>query len=76
MATTLTIPKLAMSMTEGKITKWLVDDGAAIEEGQPIYELETDKSTMEIESPAGGTLKRKVDAGDTLPIGTEIGEID
>ncbi len=75
MSTTLTIPKLQMSTTEGTLAEWLVDDGAQVEEGQPIYSLETDKSVQEIEAPASGTLTQKVAAGETYAVGTEIGEI-
>lgn len=75
MATSLTIPKLQMSTTEGTLTEWLVDDGAVVEEGQAIYSLETDKSVQDIEAPASGKLTRKVEAGETYDVGTEIGEI-
>lgn len=75
MATTLTIPKLQMSTTEGTLTEWLVDDGAVVKEGQPIYALETDKSVQEIEAPESGKLTQKVEAGETYAVGTEIGEI-
>jgi pyruvate/2-oxoglutarate dehydrogenase complex dihydrolipoamide acyltransferase (E2) component len=75
MPTQLTIPKLQMSTTEGTLAEWLVDDGEEVEEGQPIYCLETDKSVQEIESPASGRLTQKVPAGETYPVGTEIGEI-
>lgn len=76
MATKLTIPKLQMSSTEGTLAEWLVDDGAEIVEGQPIYSLETDKSVQEIEAPASGTLTQKATAGEIYPVGTEIGEIN
>ena len=72
---TLTIPKLQMSTTEGTLAEWLVEDGATVEAGQPIYTLETDKSTQDIEAPESGTLKQKAAAGETYPVGTEIGEI-
>ena len=75
MSTLLTIPKLQMSTTEGTLTEWLVADGATVEEGQLIYLLETDKSVQEIEAPASGKLSHKVAAGETYPVGTEIGEI-
>ena len=57
------------------MTEWLVEDGAIVEEGQPIYSLETDKSVQEIEAPASGRLSQKVAADETYPVGTEIGEI-
>ena len=64
-----------MSTTEGTLTEWLVADGATVEEGQAIYALETDKSVQEIEAPVAGKLSQKVEAGETYPVGTEIGEI-
>ena len=75
MSTKLTIPKLQMSMTEGMLAEWLVEDGATVEVGQPIYALETDKATQEIEAPVAGRLVRKAEAGQTYDVGFEIGEI-
>lgn len=75
MPTTLTIPKLQMSTTEGTLTEWLVEDGATVQAGQAIYALETDKSVQEIEAPESGRLIQKAAAGETYPVGTEIGEI-
>ncbi len=75
MSTTLTIPKLQMSTTEGTLTEWLVEDGAMVQAGQAIYALETDKSVQEIEAPESGKLIQKAAAGETYPVGTEIGEI-
>jgi len=75
MSTTLTIPKLAMSMTEGTIAEWVAEDGAQVAQGQVIYLLESDKSTTEIEAPAAGKLVIKAPAGEALDCGTEIGEI-
>jgi pyruvate/2-oxoglutarate dehydrogenase complex dihydrolipoamide acyltransferase (E2) component len=75
MSITLTIPKLQMSTTEGTLAEWLVEDGEVVEAGQPIYCLETDKSVQEIEAPESGRLTQKVAAGETYPVGTEIGVI-
>ncbi|HMN46013.1 MAG TPA: lipoyl domain-containing protein [Povalibacter sp.] len=75
MTTQLTIPRLEMSMTEGVLTEWLVADGAQVNEGDPIYSLETGKSIQEIQSPASGRLTQKARAGETYPVGTDIGEI-
>ncbi len=75
MATSLTIPKLQMSTTEGTLVEWLVEDGATVEAGQPIYALETDKSVQEITAPESGKLTQKQPAGETYAVGTEIGEI-
>ena len=75
MPTTVTIPLLQMSTTEGTLTEWLVEDGATVTAGQAIYALETDKSVQEIEAPESGRLIQKAAAGETYPVGTEIGEI-
>jgi len=75
MATTLTLPKLEMSMSEGTLAEWLVADGAEVKEGEVIYLLETNKASREIEAPASGKLIHKAEAGETYDCGTEIGEI-
>jgi len=76
MATEIRIPSIGMSMTEGTLTEWLVEDGATVEKDQLIYCLELDKSVQEIESPAAGVLKQIGVAGETYDVGTLIGEID
>lgn len=75
-STTLFIPRLAVSMTEGTITEWLVEDGAPVTAGQPLYRLETDKTDAEIEAPATGVLRIEADTGEALEVGTPIGEIE
>ena len=75
MSTTLTIPKLEMSMSEGTLAEWKVADGAAVTAGEVIYILETDKTSRDIEAPASGTLTIKAESGETYDVGTEIGEI-
>ena len=75
MPTSLTIPRLEMSMVEGTLAEWVAADGAAVKEGEVIYILETDKTARDIEAPAAGTLRHKVAAGETYDVGTEIGEI-
>jgi pyruvate/2-oxoglutarate dehydrogenase complex dihydrolipoamide acyltransferase (E2) component len=77
MSTEILLPKIGFSMNEGVLTRWLVDDGATVTEGQPLYELESDKSLQEVEAPASGRLKIIVDAtGETYPVGTVLGEIE
>lgn len=75
MSTVLKIPKVAVSMREGILTSWLVADGQPVTEGQPIYALELEKSTMDVESPAAGVLKHIGTAGTTYKVGDVIGEI-
>jgi pyruvate/2-oxoglutarate dehydrogenase complex dihydrolipoamide acyltransferase (E2) component len=75
MSTKLTIPRLEMSMTEGTLAEWLVEDGQEVSQGQPIYVIETEKATQDIEAPAAGRLTHKLEAGAIYGVGTEIGEI-
>ncbi len=75
MSTEIIIPKIGFAASEGTLAEWLVTDGATVNEGDPIYTLETDKSTQELEAPASGTLKILKEAGEAYDVGTVIGEI-
>ncbi len=69
MATMVAMPKLGMNMEEGLLIGWLVAEGAVVETGQPILEIETDKATVEIEATGDGTLARIIRReGETVPI--------
>ena len=76
MATEILLPKIGFSMNEGQIAEWLAKDGDHVTEGQPLYLLEADKSTNEVESPATGTLSIEAEAGETYEVGTVIGFIE
>jgi pyruvate dehydrogenase E2 component (dihydrolipoamide acetyltransferase) len=69
------LPQLSISMEEGKLLRWLVDDGADVAEGQPVLEVETDKATMEVEAPVAGRLRRVIDEGAVVPVETTLAEI-
>lgn len=69
------IPSIGFSTQEATLTEWLVDDGAAVEKGQPIYTLELDKSVQEVEAPASGTLKIIAETDEVYEIGALIAEI-
>jgi pyruvate dehydrogenase E2 component (dihydrolipoamide acetyltransferase) len=71
----LRLPKIGMEMTEAVLAHWLADEGATIAKGQPLYEMETDKVTNEIESPAAGRLRRVAQEGVTYQVGDIVGEI-
>ena len=68
-------PKLGFTMDEGTLTEWLVPDGAEITEGAPLYTLESEKSTVEIESPATGRLRISAQPGQVYPVGAVLGHI-
>lgn len=70
------MPKLGMTMTDGKIVKWLKNEGDKIEKGDYIFEVETDKTSLEVDSLYSGILLKKYyDAGDDVPCNLEIGFI-
>ncbi len=70
----LTMPKLGLAMTEGQVASWHREEGDVIAAGEEIADIETPKITAAYESPAGGTLRRKVVApGETVPVGALIG---
>jgi pyruvate/2-oxoglutarate dehydrogenase complex dihydrolipoamide acyltransferase (E2) component len=75
MATEVILPKLGFSMNEGLLSEWLIADGGEVKEGEPLFALESDKSTQEVESPASGTLKILKEPGETYEVGTILGEI-
>lgn len=70
------IPRLGMSMTEGILSSWLVENGKEVTEGMPLYSLESDKAVQEIESPASGVLTIAGVEGETYEVGAVIGQID
>ncbi|SKC01809.1 biotin/lipoyl-containing protein [Sphingopyxis flava] len=76
MATEILLPKIGFSMNEGTLAEWLVADGAQATEGQPLFALESDKSTNEVDSPASGTLKILKEPGETYEVGTVLGIIE
>ncbi|MGH7066319.1 MAG: acetoin dehydrogenase dihydrolipoyllysine-residue acetyltransferase subunit [Acetobacteraceae bacterium] len=70
----LTMPKLGLSMTEGEVASWHKAEGDKIEAGEEIAEIETPKITTSLESPAAGTLRRRVvGSGEAVPVGALIG---
>ena len=75
MAQDVIMPKLGLTMTEGLVAEWLVENGAAVTTGQPVFVVETDKANVEVEAEADGVLVRVVDAGETVPIETVVGWI-
>jgi len=76
MATKVIMPKQGLQMTEGTITRWIVREGEQATAEQPLFEMETDKLTIEIMAPATGTLLRILHPeGDVVPITQTIAVI-
>ncbi|HEY6869419.1 MAG TPA: biotin/lipoyl-containing protein [Novosphingobium sp.] len=76
MATEVLLPKIGFSMNEGTLSEWLVADGGQAVEGQPLFSLESDKSTNEVDSPASGTLKIIARVGEIYEVGTVLAIIE
>ncbi|OHB65940.1 MAG: hypothetical protein A2Y76_11025 [Planctomycetes bacterium RBG_13_60_9] len=73
MAVQVVMPKLGLNMTEGTIVQWLKGEGDRVEQGEPLFVLETDKTTMEAEAQASGFLGRILaPAGETVPVATVV----
>jgi pyruvate/2-oxoglutarate dehydrogenase complex dihydrolipoamide acyltransferase (E2) component len=67
------LPDLGEGLTEGEIARWLVAEGQQVAEDDPLVEIQTDKTTVEIPSPAAGTVARILAGeGDVVPVGTVI----
>lgn len=77
MATDIIMPQLGESIAEGTIVKWLIKPGGQVEKDQSLLEVETDKVSLEIPSPASGILSEVlVQEGDTVPVGTIVARLD
>lgn len=76
MTTEIRIPKIGISMTEATLTEWMAEDGAEVRAGTPLYALEMDKSTNEVDAPATGTLRIVGEIGETYDVGTLIATIE
>jgi pyruvate/2-oxoglutarate dehydrogenase complex dihydrolipoamide acyltransferase (E2) component len=67
------LPDLGEGLTEGEIVRWLVQEGQEVAEDDPLLEIQTDKTTVEIPSPAAGKVARiMVGEGDVVPVGTVL----
>ena len=73
MAETINMPKLGFDMAEGTLVRWVKQVGENINKGDVLAEIETDKATVEVESPASGVvLQHMVDQGTVVPVNAPI----
>lgn len=70
------VPGVGESITEGLLASWMVEDGALVAEGQALFELETDKTTIEVTAPASGKLEIGVSADTDVVINQVVGMVD
>jgi len=68
----IVMPKLGLTMTEATLVDWLKADGDPVKKGEPLFVLESEKSTLEIEAPASGVLRILVPASETVTVYTPI----
>ena len=67
------LPDLGEGLTEGEVARWLVSEGDEVAEDQPLVEIQTDKTTVEIPSPAAGKVAQiLVEEGSVVPVGTVL----
>ena len=72
----ITVPSVGESVTEATLGQWYKIDGDPVRKNEPLFVLETDKVTLEIEAEADGALRIDVAEGETVAIGTVVGTID
>jgi pyruvate dehydrogenase E2 component (dihydrolipoamide acetyltransferase) len=72
MANEVKLPRLGQGMESGTVRKWLKSEGDRVEKGEPLYEIDTDKVTQEVESDFAGVLLRIVLAEGEAPVGQTI----
>jgi pyruvate dehydrogenase E2 component (dihydrolipoamide acetyltransferase) len=73
MAYEFKLPDLGEGLTEGEVARWLVAEGQEVAEDEPLVEIQTDKTTVEIPSPAAGVVSRiLVPEGEVVPVGTVL----
>jgi pyruvate dehydrogenase E2 component (dihydrolipoamide acetyltransferase) len=75
MAVEVKLPRLGQGMESGTIVRWLKDEGDEIAKGEPLYELDTDKVTQEVEAEASGVLLKIVVADGEVDVGTTVAVI-
>jgi pyruvate dehydrogenase E2 component (dihydrolipoamide acetyltransferase) len=76
MAVEIVMPRVDMDMASGRMGRWHAPEGAHVEKGETLFEIETDKAAMEVDAPASGVLQYvAASEGDVLPVGACIGWI-
>src|SRR6185295_17918596 len=66
------LPRLGQGMESGTIVRWLKSEGDQVQKGEPLYELDTDKVTQEVEADVGGVLLKILVNEGEVPVGTPV----
>jgi pyruvate/2-oxoglutarate dehydrogenase complex dihydrolipoamide acyltransferase (E2) component len=69
------LPRLGASMTHGTFVEWLVEDGAAVEAGEDLYVVATEKVETTVEAASAGVLRAEAEAEQEFAVGDRLGEI-
>ncbi|HEY7149754.1 MAG TPA: dihydrolipoamide acetyltransferase family protein [Gaiellaceae bacterium] len=72
MADQVILPRLGQGMESGTIVRWLKSEGDQVQKGEPLYELDTDKVTQEVEADVGGVLLKILVGEGEVPVGTPV----
>jgi pyruvate dehydrogenase E2 component (dihydrolipoamide acetyltransferase) len=75
MSVDVKLPRLGQGMESGTITRWLKSEGDTVEKGEPLYEVDTEKATQEVEAEASGVLLRIAVASGEVPVGETLAVI-
>ena len=73
MATDVKLPRLGQGMESGTIVRWLKAEGDSVEKGEPLFEVDTDKATQEVEAETSGVLLRIAVVEGEVPVGVDRG---
>ena len=67
------MPRLGQEMTQGTIVEWYKKEGDQVEEGEPLFQVDTEKTTMDVEAEVSGTLKQiLIDVDKEVPVGQVV----
>ncbi|MGH3101879.1 MAG: biotin/lipoyl-containing protein, partial [Thermoleophilia bacterium] len=75
MATEVKLPRLGQGMESGTVVRWLKQEGERVEKGEPLYELDTEKVTQEVEAEASGVLLKIAVQEGEVPVGQTVAVI-
>ena len=71
------MPRLGQEMTKGTIVEWYKKEGDQVEEGEPLFMVDTEKATMDVESEASGVLKKiLIGENEEVPVGKVVAIIE